>query len=66
LLKVSLELCKETRGAIVQLGGCIRNSSTSGAGPIAEATLSQLSWNKLFLGADGVHLEFTISKSNHF
>ncbi|SHG08191.1 transcriptional regulator, DeoR family [Flavobacterium segetis] len=63
-LKVSLELCKEERVDTIQLGGDIRNSSTSAVGPIAEAILSQFSCNKLFLGTDGVHLEFGLSTSN--
>ncbi|MDG1871837.1 MAG: DeoR/GlpR family DNA-binding transcription regulator [Flavobacterium sp.] len=63
-LKVSLELCKELNVDTIQLGGDIRNSSTSAVGPIAEATLNQFSCNKLFLGADGVDLEFGLSTSN--
>ncbi|WP_409417330.1 DeoR/GlpR family DNA-binding transcription regulator [Flavobacterium sp. PS2] len=63
-LKVSLELSKETNIDTIQLGGDIRNSSTSAVGPIAEATLSQFSCNKLFLGTDGLHLDFGLSTSN--
>jgi DeoR family transcriptional regulator of aga operon len=63
-LKVSLELCKEPSIDTIQLGGDIRNSSTSAVGPIAEAILEQFSCNKLFLGTDGVHLEFGLSTSN--
>ncbi|TDE02520.1 DeoR/GlpR family DNA-binding transcription regulator [Flavobacterium sandaracinum] len=63
-LKVSLALCKEANIDTIQLGGDIRNSSTSAVGPIAEAILSQFSCNKLFLGTDGVHLEFGLSTSN--
>ncbi|MCG9791327.1 DeoR/GlpR family DNA-binding transcription regulator [Flavobacterium algicola] len=63
-LKVSLELCRESTISTIQLGGDIRNSSTSVVGPIAEATLGQFSCNKLFLGTDGVHLDFGLSTSN--
>ncbi|AWG20147.1 transcriptional regulator [Flavobacterium faecale] len=63
-LKVSLELCREATINTIQLGGDIRNSSTSVVGPIAEATLSQFSCNKLFLGTDGIHLDFGMSTSN--
>ncbi|SDZ95381.1 transcriptional regulator, DeoR family [Flavobacterium gillisiae] len=63
-LKVSLELCKEPSIDTIQLGGDIRNSSTSAVGPIAEAILGQFSCNKLFLGTDGIHLEFGLSTSN--
>jgi len=63
-LKVSLELCSESTINTIQLGGDIRNSSFSVVGPIAEATLSQFSCNKLFLGTDGIHLDFGLSTSN--
>ncbi|MFT7334800.1 MAG: DeoR family transcriptional regulator of aga operon [Porticoccaceae bacterium] len=63
-LKVSLELCKEQGIDTIQLGGDIRNNSTSAVGPIAESILGQFSCNKLFLGADGVDLEFGLSTSN--
>lgn len=63
-LKVSLELCKEPSIDTIQLGGDIRNNSTSAVGPIAEAILGQFSCNKLFLGADGVDVEFGLSTSN--
>lgn len=63
-LRASLELCKNTNIDTIQLGGDIRNSATSVVGPIAEATLSQFSCNKLFLGCDGIHLDFGLSTSN--
>ena len=33
-------------------------------GPIAESILGQFSCNKLFLGTDGLHLDFGLSTSN--
>lgn len=63
-LRVSLALSKDTHIGTIQLGGDIRNSATSVVGPIAEAILSQFSCNKLFLGCDGIHLEFGLSTSN--
>lgn len=63
-LKVSLALCKELSIDTIQLGGDIRNNSTSAVGPIAESILGQFSCSKLFLGADGVDLEFGLSTSN--
>jgi len=63
-LRASLELCKDTNIDTIQLGGDIRNSATSVVGPIAEAILSQFSCNKLFLGTDGLHLDFGLSTSN--
>jgi DeoR family transcriptional regulator of aga operon len=63
-LKVSLELSKETNIETIQLGGDVRKSSNSVVGPIAESILSQFSCNKLFLGTDGLHLDFGLSTSN--
>jgi DeoR/GlpR family transcriptional regulator of sugar metabolism len=63
-LRVSLELSTDTNVDTIQLGGNVRHSSTSAVGPIAESILSEFSCNKLFLGADGVHLEFGLSTSN--
>ncbi|MFY7890109.1 MAG: DeoR/GlpR family DNA-binding transcription regulator [Spirosomataceae bacterium] len=63
-LKVALELCKDPNIETIQLGGEIRHSSTSAVGPMAEAILSQFSCNKLFLGADGIHLDFGLSTSS--
>ena len=63
-LRVSLALSKDTHVDTIQLGGNIRNSATSVVGPIAESILRQFSCNKLFLGADGFHLDFGLSTSN--
>lgn len=63
-LKVSLELSKEVNIDTIQLGGDVRKSSNSAVGPISESILSQFSCNKLFLGADGLHLDFGLSTSN--
>lgn len=63
-LKVSLELSKEVNVDTIQLGGDVRKSSNSVIGPISEAILKEFSCNKLFLGADGLHLDFGLSTSN--
>ncbi len=63
-LKVSLELCQHAEIDTIQLGGDIRKSATSVVGAIAEGILSQFSCNKLFLGTDGLHLDFGLSTSN--
>lgn len=63
-LKVSLELCKHSEIDTIQLGGDIRRSATSVVGAIAEGILSQFSCNKLFLGTDGLDLNFGLSTSN--
>ncbi len=56
-VKVSLTLCYDPNIDIVQLGGTIRKNSVSVIGHYAEEMLSTLSFDKLFLGVDG--LDFT-------
>ncbi|MBK1894325.1 DeoR/GlpR family DNA-binding transcription regulator [Chryseobacterium paridis] len=63
-LRVALELCNNPNINIIQLGGEVRKSSTSIVGSISETILSQFSCNKLFLGVDGIDMEFGISTSN--
>lgn len=63
-LKVALELCKEKNINTVHLGGEVRKSSTSTVGTIAENVLKNFSCNKLFLGVDGIDIDFGISTSN--
>jgi len=63
-LRVALELCKMPNITVIQLGGEVRKSSTSIVGSISEAVLDQFSCNKLFLGVDGIDLEFGISCSS--
>ncbi|PIF43315.1 DeoR family transcriptional regulator [Chryseobacterium sp. 52] len=63
-LRVALELCNNPNINIIQLGGEVRKSSTSIVGSISETILRQFSCNKLFLGVDGIDMEFGISTSN--
>lgn len=63
-LFVSVELCKNDNIKTLQLGGNVRKSSNSVIGSIAEQTLNDYSCNKVFLGVDGIDLEFGITTSN--
>ncbi|MDO5607126.1 MAG: DeoR/GlpR family DNA-binding transcription regulator [Capnocytophaga sp.] len=63
-LRVGLELARESTVNTVHLGGELRKSSTSTVGAMAEKTLADFSCNKLFLGVDGIDLDFGISTSN--
>lgn len=63
-LLVSTELCKESNINIIQLGGNVRKSSNSVIGSVSEKNLKQFSCNKLFLGIDGIDVNFGISTSN--
>lgn len=63
-LRVAIELCKKPKINTIQLGGDVRKSSTSVVGSISESILNQFSCNKLFLGIDGIDIDFGISTSN--
>jgi len=63
-LRVAIELCNNPNINIIQLGGEVRKSSTSIVGSISEGILKQFSCNKLFLGVDGIDIDFGISTSN--
>jgi DeoR family transcriptional regulator of aga operon len=63
-LNVAMTLCKNPNIEIIQLGGIVRKTSTSVNGPYAQQMLSQFSCSKLFLGVDGVDLEYGCTTSN--
>lgn len=49
---------------IIQLGGLLRHSSLSVVGKHAEAALSDFSCSKLFIGVDGIDLDFGITTTD--
>jgi DeoR family transcriptional regulator of aga operon len=63
-LKVALELCSQPNIEVLQLGGLIRPNSSSVAGQYAMRILEDVSCGILFLGVDGIDLEFGITISN--
>lgn len=63
-LNVALELLKHSEIEVLQLGGLLRKSSSSVTGPYAENILSDFSFSKLFLGVDGIDLEFGLTTTN--
>jgi DeoR family transcriptional regulator of aga operon len=63
-VKVSLNLCYKNNVEIIQLGGAMRKSAVSAIGPQAEALLEDLMCNKLFLGVDGIDMDFGLTTSN--
>jgi DeoR family transcriptional regulator of aga operon len=63
-LNVAMTLCKKPNIEIIQLGGIVRKTSTSVNGPHAQQMLSQFSCSKLFLGVDGLDLEYGCTTSN--
>lgn len=63
-IQVSEELVKHPNIDILQLGGLIRQSSSSVVGSYAENILKEFFCTKLFLGVDGIDFEFGITTSN--
>jgi len=63
-VKVTLELCNRANIEVLQLGGLIRPNSSSVAGASAESTLRNISCGILFLGVDGIDLDFGLSITN--
>lgn len=63
-LNVSLELIHHPEIEVIQLGGMLRKSSSSTTGPYAEKVLDDFSCNKLFLGVDGIDVEFGLTTTN--
>uniref|UniRef100_UPI0040496008 DeoR/GlpR family DNA-binding transcription regulator n=1 Tax=Gelidibacter sp. TaxID=2018083 RepID=UPI0040496008 len=49
---------------IIQLGGNVRKSSSSVVGPLAEKMLNEFTFTKLFLGVDGIDLEYGLTTTN--
>ena len=63
-LKVALELYNRPNVEVLQLAGLVHKSSAAVAGAFAELILEQISCDILFLGADGIDLDFGISITN--
>ena len=63
-IKVALELCNKPNIEVLQLGGLIRPNSSSVAGQYALQVLNDVSCGILFLGVDGIDLDFGITISN--
>lgn len=63
-LKVALELHNRNNIEVLQLGGLIHQSSASAAGAFAMRILDDIACDVLFLGVDGIDLEFGFSITN--
>lgn len=63
-LTISIELAALSNVEIIQLGGPVRKSSASTIGVAAQNMIQQFSTNTLFLGVDGIDLNFGISTTN--
>lgn len=62
--KVTLELSNRRNVEVLQLGGIVRQNSSSVAGSYAERQLDDISCGILFLGVDGIDLDFGFSITN--
>lgn len=62
--KVTLELSSRRNVEVLQLGGIVRPNSSSVAGSYAERALDDVSCGVLFLGVDGIDLDFGFSITN--
>lgn len=63
-INVSLELSGREFVEISQLGGQLRSSSNSVVGPYAEQFLNDVTCGVLFLGVDGIDLDFGLTTTN--
>jgi DeoR family transcriptional regulator of aga operon len=63
-LNVATELNQHPETEILVLGGILRKSSSSVTGNYAEKILEDFSCSKLFLGVDGIDIEFGITTTH--
>lgn len=63
-LNVAIELNQHREIEVIQLAGMLRKQSSSVTGIYAEDNLKDFSCTKLFLGVDGIDLEFGLTTAN--
>lgn len=63
-LNVATILNQHPEIEVLQLGGILRKSSSSVTGSYAEKILEDFSCSKLFLGVDGIDIEFGLTTTN--
>lgn len=63
-LNVALELIKHPQIEVVQLGGSVRQSSSSITGPYAQNVLADFYCSKVFLGVDGIDTEVGLTTTS--
>ncbi|MEP2057851.1 MAG: DeoR/GlpR family DNA-binding transcription regulator [Maribacter litoralis] len=63
-LNTAIILAEHNEIDVMQLGGNVRSSSSSVVGPIAEKMLTEFTFTKLFLGVDGIDLEFGLTTTS--
>lgn len=63
-LNVASVLIKKPMVEVIQLGGVVRKTSTSVSGPFAQDMLKQFACSKLFLGVDGIDVQYGCTTTN--
>lgn len=63
-IKIALDLASRDEITVMLTGGTIRRESYSLVGPDAESTIRNYNFDKLFLGVDGLDLEFGLTTPN--
>lgn len=63
-LQVATVMLEHKETEVIMLGGTLRKSSSSVMGPYAENTLKDFFCSKLYLGADGIDLEYGLTTTN--
>lgn len=63
-MNVAMELAQHVGIETLVLGGMVRPTSASVVGPYAEAVLADTTCDKLFLGVDGLDLDFGLTTTN--
>lgn len=63
-INVAQELLRHPEVEVLLLGGILRKSSSSVMGPYAENILKDFFCSKLYLGVDGIDLEFGLTTTN--
>ena len=63
-INVAQELLRHPEIEVLLLGGILRRSSSSVMGPYAEQILSDFFCSKLYLGVDGIDLEYGLTTTN--
>ncbi len=63
-LNTALILSENPNIDLMQLGGIVRSNSSSVVGPIGEKMLAEFTFTKLFLGVDGIDLDYGLTTTS--
>jgi len=63
-LNTALSVSKNADIEVIQLGGTVRVNASSVIGPLSEKMLDEFTCNKLFLGVDGIDLEYGLTTTS--